>query len=74
MVGEDPTSRGAKNMFAKTIGKWVSCSRAQEPQLLSLQAATPEAHGLLDSCSATGEATAMRSPHPVTRVAGAHRN
>ena len=54
-------------MFAKTIGKWVLCSRAQEPQLLSPLAAMTEAHGPLDSCSATGEATAMRRPHSVSR-------
>ena len=41
---------------------WTQCSRAQEPQLLSPHAATPEACVPQSLGSARREATVMRSP------------
>ena len=43
------------------------CSRAQEPQLLSPRATVTEAQVPWGLCSATREATAMKSLHTATR-------
>ena len=48
------------------------CSRASEPQLLNLRAATTEAQAPWRPCSATREATDIRSPATATAVETQH--